>query len=161
MNMMAPKTAAEEALGLVLPSRRDEEWKWTDLKRLIDKPYAVAAAEVDANAIERLVKTAPLANVKLQRIVIVNGKLHSKPDGVDVSNDAPEITHVDPVLELNGKLKANTYCLSFNGNVDQPLEVLHISTGQGAAIASRLHIVVSSGASATVVETFVGEGDLR
>ncbi len=159
MNMMAPKTAAEEALGLVLPSRRDEEWKWTDLKRLIDKPYAVAAAEVDANAIERLVKTAPLANVKLQRIVIVNGKLHSKPDGIDVSNDVPEITHVDPVLELNSKLKANTYCLSFNGNIDHPLEVLHISTGQGAAIASRLHIVVSSGASATVVETFVGEGE--
>ncbi len=159
MNMMAPKTAAEEALGLVLPSRRDEDWKWTDLKRLIDKPYAAVSAGVDAKTIERLAKSAPLADVKLQRIIIVNGKLHSKPDGVHVSHDAPALAHVDPVLELNAKLKANTISLSFTGNIDRPLEVLHITAGQGAAIASRLHITVTAGASATVIETFVGEGE--
>ena len=159
MNMMAPKTAAEEALGLVLPSRRDEEWKWTDLKRLIDKPYALASAAVDAKAIERLAKLSPLADIKHPRILVVNGKLHTKPDGLEISAVAPAITHTDPLFELNTKLKANTISLSFSGNIDQPVEVLHITTGQGAAIASRLHITVSTGASATVIETFVGEGE--
>jgi Fe-S cluster assembly protein SufD len=159
VNMMAPKTAAEEALGVILPSRRDEEWKWTDLKRLIDKPYAKTAASTDAKTIERLAKTAPLAEVKLQRVVIVNGRLHAKPENLLVSTDAAKITHVDPVLELNTKLNAQTISLTFKGNIDQPLEVLHITTGQGAAIASRLHIAVEAGASATLIETFVGEGE--
>lgn len=159
MNMMAPKTAAEEALGLLLPSRRDEDWKWTDLKRLIDKPYALMSSTADAKTIERLAKSAPLAGVKMQRVVIVNGKLHTKPEAVHISNDAPAIAHSDPVLELNAKLKANTISLNFAGNIDHPLEVLHITTGQGAAIASRLQIAVSAGASATIIETFVGEGE--
>lgn len=159
MNMMAPKTAAEEALGLVLPSRRQEDWKWTDLKRLIDKPYAISSASVDGKTIERLAKSAPLADVKMQRIVIVNGRLHAKPEAIQISIEAPAIAHTDPVLELNAKLKANTISLNFAGNIDHPLEVLHITTGQNAAIASRLHITVSAGASATIIETFVGEGE--
>jgi Fe-S cluster assembly protein SufD len=159
VNMIATRTAAEEALSVVLPSRRDEEWKWTDLKRLIDKPYAIASASSDAVAVERLAKSAPLADMKLHRIVIVNGKLHTKSDTIQVSTDAPKISHADPVLELNAKLNATTFSLSFESNIDQPIEVLHISTGQGAAIASRLHIAVAAGASAAVIETFVGEGE--
>jgi Fe-S cluster assembly protein SufD len=159
VNMMAPKTAAEEALGLVLPSRRDEEWKWTDLKRLIDKPYANSATTEDTKAIERLLKSAPLFDVRMQRIVVVNGKLLSKPDTVLVAAHAPEITHTDPILDLNAKLKPNTIGLTFTGNIDLPVEVLHVTTGQGAAVASRLHIQVDAGASATLIETFVGEGE--
>lgn len=159
MNMIAPRTVAEEALGIVLPSRRDEEWKWTDLKRLIDKPYAATSSALDAKAIEGLAKSAPLSGLKLQRVVIVNGKLHSNPAEVVVSDNAPAVLHRDPLLELNAKLQAKTVSLTFAANIDQPIEVLHISTGQGAAISSRLHIVVASGASATVIETFVGEGE--
>jgi Fe-S cluster assembly protein SufD len=91
--------------------------------------------------------------------VIVNGKLHTKSDTIHVLEDAPAISHNDPLLDLNAKLKAKTISLTFEGNIDQPIEVLHISTGQGAAIASRLHIAVAAGASATVIETFVGEGE--
>ncbi len=159
MNMMAPKTAAEEALDLVLPSRRDEDWKWTDLKRLIDKPYAIASDAVDVKTIDRLAKSAPLADLKMPRIVIVNGRLHAKPDGVEISKVAPAIAHGDPLLELNTKLEANTIGVTFAGNIDQPVEVLHITTGQGLAVASRLHITVTAGASATVIETFIGEGE--
>jgi Fe-S cluster assembly protein SufD len=159
VNVMISHTPAEVALGLVLPSRRDEDWKWTDLKRMVDKPYEVSAVEVDAKTIDRLAKTSPLAAVKMQRVIVVNGKLHSKPDGVQVSSEAPTIAYVDPLLELNAKLRAKTLSLTFTGSIDQPLEVLHITTGTGAAIASRLHVVVAAGSSATVIETFVGEGE--
>jgi Fe-S cluster assembly protein SufD len=121
VNMMAPRTAAEEALGLSLPSRRDEEWKWTDLKRLIEKPYAVSSADSDTKTIESLIKSAPLAGLNLQRIIVVNGKLHSVPKGLVVSHDASAIAHDDPLLELNAKLNAKTVSLTFTGNVDQPL----------------------------------------
>jgi Fe-S cluster assembly protein SufD len=159
VNMIVPKTAAEEALGLALPSRRDEAWKWTDLKRLIDRPYSVGAVALVAKDVELLITAAPLAALHVQRIVVVNGVLHSAPKGMVISENAPAISHDDPLLTLNAKLKAKTIVLCFDSNDDQPIEVLHVTAGQGAAVASRLHIVVRAGASATVIETFVGEGE--
>jgi Fe-S cluster assembly protein SufD len=159
VNMIAPKTAAEDALGMTLPSRRDEDWKWTDLKRLIDKSYVMSSIDADAKTVERLIASAPLSGVPMQRVVVVNGKLQSSPKGLGISSDAPDILHTDPLLHLNSKLKPQSISLAFEGNIDQPLEILHVTTGQGAAIASRLHISIAAGASATVVETFVGEGE--
>ena len=162
MNVMIAKTAAEEALGISLPSRRDEDWKWTDLKRLIDKPYGPVSAKPVTKDIERLIATSPLSATNVHRIVIVNGVMdasHSKTQGLNIGHTAPAITHDDPVLSLNAKLRAKTLALSFTSNVDQPVEILHIATGHGETIASRLHITVSEGASATVIETFVGEGE--
>lgn len=159
MNMMNAKTAAEESLGLNLPSRRDEEWKWTDLKRLLDKPLVPTVAQLAEKDIERLINISPLSALNVQRVVVVNGQLHAKPKFISISANAPAIAHEDPLLAMNAKLAANTLHLSFSGNVDQPVEVLHICTGQGAAIASRLQISLAEGASATIIETFVGEGD--
>ncbi len=156
---MVPNTAAETALGVSLPSRRDEDWKWTDLKRLIDKPYAVSSPAADAKTVERLIASAPLAALKLQRIVVVNGVLHSTPKSLNITNTAPAIEFEDPVLALNAKLNAKSISLTFSGNVDQPVEILNIVTGQGAAVASRLHISVAGGAAATIIETFVGDGE--
>lgn len=159
MTMIVPQTAAEQALGLSLPSRRDEAWKWTDLKRLLDRAYDTAAVQWVAKDVVRLIASAPLAALNVQRIVVVNGVLQSAPKGMMVSDVAPAIVHDDPLLALNAKLKAKVISLAFEGNVDQPVEVLHVTTGQGVAVASRLHIAVAAGASATVIETFVGEGE--
>ncbi|MEQ1519326.1 MAG: Fe-S cluster assembly protein SufD, partial [Usitatibacteraceae bacterium] len=159
MNNVVTRTVAEEALGVSLPSRRLEEWKWTDLKRLVDRAYSVSVVDADAAIIERLAKSAPLADVMLPRILIVNGQIHSKSDSVRITRAAPAIAHADPLLSLNVKLQAKSICLQFEENIDQPVEVLHITTGQGAAVASRLHVSVAAGASATVIETFVGEGE--
>jgi Fe-S cluster assembly protein SufD len=157
VNMLPVRTPAEEALGLALPSRRDEEWKWTDLRRLIDTPYGTVA-KANAKRVEKLVKASPLHALHVQRVVIVNGEVQSTPKGVSVSHDAPAIAHKDALLELNAKLKAKTVALHFTGNVDQPVEVLRVTVGDGA-VAGRLHVSVAEGASATVIETFVGEGD--
>jgi Fe-S cluster assembly protein SufD len=159
VNMIAPKTAAENALGLTLPSRRDEDWKWTDLKRLIDRAYGVTSIEADAKTVERLIASAPLSGIAMQRVVVVNGKVQSSPKGLAMSANAPAIAHEDPLLQLNSKLSPQIVSLAFNGNGDQPLEILHVTTGQGTAIASRLHISIAPGASATIIETFIGEGE--
>ena len=59
--MAVQKTAAELALGLSLPHRKMEDWRWTDLRQLVDKPYpprqTVAAAAKD---VERLLKVVAL-----------------------------------------------------------------------------------------------------
>jgi Fe-S cluster assembly protein SufD len=159
VNLMLPKTAAEEALGFSLPSRREEEWKWTDLRRLLDKPFAISATPADAAPVAKLAKAAPLAALNLKRVVIANGVMQSVSDGLVVKTTAPAIHVADPLVQMNATLKAHAITLSFEGNMDQPVEVLHVCTGQGVAIASRLHVSVAEGASATVIETFVGEGE--
>jgi Fe-S cluster assembly protein SufD len=159
VSVIVPQTAAEVALGLSLPSRRDEAWKWTDLKRLIDRAYVTGVALAMPKDVERLIASAPLSALHVQRVVVVNGVLQSSPLGMVLSSDAPAIAHDDPLLTLNAKLKAKVIALLFEGNVDQPVEVLHVTTAEGAAVASRLHIAVAAGASATVIETFVGEGE--
>ncbi len=158
---MIPQTQAEQALGFTLPTRRLEEWKWTDLRRLIDKPYG-AVGIADAQKVDRLIAASPLNRLKAQRLVIVNGALdsgRSNVSGLSVSQAAPAITHEDPLLSLNGKLNAKTIALAFDGNLDKPIEILYVTTGGNAAVASRLHIEVADGASAHIIETFVGEGD--
>ncbi len=159
MTTIVSQTAAEAALGLSLPSRRDEEWKWTDLKRLIDKSYAMSSGHIAAGTVDRLLAHSPLTSAGFQRVIIVNGKLLSTPETIVITHGAPNIGHSDPLLELNAKLKTQTIGLAFTGNIDMPLEVIHITTGQGVAVASHLHIAVAAGASATVIETFVGEGE--
>ena len=162
MSTALQPTAAEQAIGVSLPSRRDEEWKWTDLKRLVDKPYSLVNVKPSSKDVERLMAASPLHALHVQRVVIVNGEMdakHSKLQGLNVSHAADAITHDDPLIALNSKLKAKTLTLSFTGNIDQPVEILHVSVAQGASIASHLQITVAEGASATIIETFVGEGE--
>ena len=161
MNAIVPQTQAEQALGFNLPTRRLEEWKWTDLRRLIDKPYG-AVGIADAKTVDRLVATSPLNRLKAQRLVIVNGVFdadRSDVAGLAISKSGPAIAHDDPLLAMNAKLKAQTLALAFDGNLAKPIEILYVTTGGNSAVASRLHIAVADGASAYVIETFVGEVD--
>ena len=74
MNVIVPKTAAELNYGLSLPHRKMEDWRWTDLRQLIDRPYpprqTVVAAPKD---VERLLKSSPFAKVAGARMVFING----------------------------------------------------------------------------------------
>jgi Fe-S cluster assembly protein SufD len=160
MNAVTSLTPAEESLGVALPSRRLEEWKWTDLKRIIQVPYK-AAASADTKTVDRLVAASPFASLKLHRLVLINGKLdrkHSHLTGLKLSETAPVVTLDDPLISLNGKLGTSDVSLTFEGTADKPVEVLFITTGKDNAVATRLHIEVEAGASATIVETHIGEG---
>lgn len=162
MNAGLQLTGAEQALGMALPGRRDEEWKWTDLHRLVDRAYAPATTAPKAADVDRLLAASPLASLHGRRLVLVNGKLdeaRSRLQGLEVKTTAPEILRKDPVLSLNARLSAKAIALHFSGNEDLPVEVVHVSSGSNAALASRLHVSVADGASATVIETFVGDGE--
>ena len=102
MSIALSRTVAEEALGLSLPHRRMEEWRWTDLRQMIDKPYPprqqVTAA---AGEVERLLSASIFHGVAATRMVFVNGHYdaaHSK-----LANDAVEIMAEadEPVLQMN------------------------------------------------------------
>jgi Fe-S cluster assembly protein SufD len=166
-------TAAEQAFGTTLPHRRMEEWRWTDLRARLDKPYPtqnVVAADKD---VARMLATSPAAHIANYRLVFVNGTF-SPPHSVIPAQAGIQISFTehgvkldsrlrgndDPVVVLNSNLKSKGVTLRFDSNTDVPIEIIHVATlGAVRAMALRNRIEVGEGASATIIETFLGEGD--
>jgi Fe-S cluster assembly protein SufD len=159
------KTPAEEAFGVSLPHRRMEEWRWTDLRRSFDKPYPPHQNVVAVNKdVTRLIASSPFAKLTTHRIVFVNGSLdqaRSNFSGLTFELGVPSSSAVDdPVIHLNSAIEPSGLTLRFDSTMDVPVEIIHIATlGAVRAIALRNRIEVGEGASATIIETFVGEGD--
>ena len=159
------KTPAEEAFGMSLPHRRMEEWRWTDLRRSLVKPYPPRQNIVSLpRDIDRLIASSPFARLTSHRIVFVNGSLdqaRSNFAGLTFELGGPSSSSVDdPVIHLNRAIDPSGLTLRFDESFDVPVEIIHVAT-PGAPRAMALHnrIEVGQAASATLVETFVGEGD--
>jgi Fe-S cluster assembly protein SufD len=165
VNIALTKTPAEEAFGMALPHRRMEEWRWTDLRRSLVKPYPPHQNVIAANKdVERLIASSPFAKLTNHRIVFVNGSLdqaRSNFAGLTFELGVPSSSAVDdPVIHLNSAIEPSGLTLRFDAKLDVPVEIIHIATsGTARAMALRNRIEVGEGASATIIETFVGEGD--
>ena len=160
MTTALARTAAEKALDFPLPNRRMEDWKWTDLRQLIDKPYP-PRQQVEANPadIERLLKAAPFAQVAAKRMVFVNG--HYDAVHSQLASGLVEVRAVadEPVQQMNDAFATDGARLVLSGNVDTPIELVFLSTNAAPrTVATRNVIEVEAGASATVIETHLGEG---
>ncbi len=166
-------TTAEQALGVSLPHRRMEDWRWTDLRARLTKSYAPVKVEGSAEEILRLLKASPFTNLIKYRAVFVNGVYNSRHSvipaqaGIQLATieDAAKLAsrlrgNDDPLIDLNNNLKPNGITLHFETNIETPIEIVHIATN-AAPRAIGLHnaITVNAGATASIVETYLGEGD--
>lgn len=165
MNIALTKTPAEEAFGISLPHRRMEEWRWTDLRARLDRPYPANQNVVtDKAEVDRLISSSPFAKVKTHRIVFVNGSLdqaRSNFTGLTFEMGVPTSSAIDdPLIHLNGAIEPSGLTLRFESNMDVLVEIMHIATkGTARSMALRNCVEVADGASATIVETYLGEGD--
>ncbi len=160
MNIVVPKTAAELNYGMALPNRRMEEWRWTDLRQLINQPYPPRQTmEAKAKDVERLIASSPFVKIAGARMVFVNGHLaplYSKRQNDDV---VPRVKSDEPVIHMNAAFATDGAHLRISGTVDTPIELIFVSTNASPrTIATRNVIEVEEGASATIIETHVGEG---
>lgn len=168
MNIAVNKTPAELAYdGMLLPHPRLEDWKWTNLRVLIDRPYPprlkVAAALKD---IERLLKRDPLAKLAQARIVFVNGEFAADYSSLPTSSDvrvrqqlAAVTAEAEPVLDMNTAFATGGVEIEIASNIDAPVAIVHVATdGEARTIATRHRVKVADGASATLLETHLGEG---
>ena len=160
MSVTLAMTTAEEALGFQLPHRRMEEWRWTDLRQMIDKPYPPRQkVKAKAGDVERLLATSLFAGVAATRMVFVNGEYDaalSKQANGWVESTA-ELS--DPVNLMNVAFATDGARLRIEGNVDTPIELVFIATNDvPRTVATRNVIEVADDASATIIETHLGEG---
>ncbi|MBL8908734.1 MAG: Fe-S cluster assembly protein SufD [Rhizobiales bacterium] len=170
MNIAVNLTPAELALGgMMLPHARMEDWRWTNLRTLIDRPYPPGGKiAVAAKEIARLRDTSPLARMPAARLVFVNGAFSQGESRFPASGEVgirpglPRLSASDePVASLNANFATDglTLTIRSGANIDTPIELLFLATdADPRTIATRVAVDIGAGASATLIETFAGEG---
>jgi Fe-S cluster assembly protein SufD len=161
-----------------LPHSRVEAWKYTDLRRLVrdakplaSRPDAAArAAAGEAGAV--------FAGLGFRRLLIVDGSFVSELSDIDdleaglaIRSAAEALAadeaiaplgggaEADPVAALNGAFAAGGVVVTISPGaiLERPIHIAHVTTaGTPAAMFTRSHLELGSGAGLTLVETFEG-----
>lgn len=175
--------AIEHFVRTGFPTRRTEEWKYTDLRRLGDTDFAVpdvvTAEGVTAAQIARFVDEGrgPLAVFVEGRLAPTLSDLSSLPKGLSIGSFADEARTPDAALRealaafdspdgsglvaLNAALAADGAVIRVDKGVEipDPIRILHLMpAGSSAAVFPRNVVLAGAGAAATVVETYAALG---
>jgi Fe-S cluster assembly protein SufD len=175
--------AMQRFLKLGLPTPRDETWRYTDLRSLAEQSFQAAAGEVrgtlDPTASLSLVDAgqqtptlimvngaapANVDNTKINGFEISSIKTLSKLDYNSTLRFFPPVSDADQrrwVL-LNTALFNDGLYLKITGQVEVPLVILHVSTGDGAQELAHPRIIIDAapGSSATIIEHHVTHGEI-
>lgn len=174
------KAGIQQLDTLDFPTRRDENWKYTSLNRLLQLPlqdsYAVA---VDAKTVEEL----SIPDLDACKLVLVNGLIQPQLSDLDQLPEGMELLPLDRALEdgavseqvqkmlkasveedhnpfgaLNVAFAKNGFLLKIQANaiVERPLHLLHIAAPTAEPVFINPLLLVISGAhsEASVVETY-------
>jgi Fe-S cluster assembly protein SufD len=162
------------------PSRREEAWRFTDLRPLQRAPYLPASGDAPA------VDDAPWRLGGLAfRLVFANGRfapqlsdvanlppgawlastaqtLVERPDLVETALEESDIAGRQPFASLNAAFFADGFVLALDPGValDRPVEIIHL--GQSTAPHSfqlRSAVLLGASSRARLSESFAGSGD--
>lgn len=174
--------AMQRFLRLGLPSARDETWRYTSLKPLSGRRFVDAPAR-EWGAIEPTASVSLVdATQRAATVSVMNGmpRLHtidSVINDIEISS-LSEISRLDPKLLLrfmgplsddderrfdllNTALFRDGLYLKVTKRVETPLVILNVGMGESSDSAAypRLIIDVAPGASATIIEHHVDQGE--
>lgn len=164
-----------------LPHRRLEDWKYTDLRRALEKAGLSPAPMHDGAVIlpERSSASA-FVGIDAYKLVFVNGRFHAGlsdvarlPKGVEI-NGLGDVVHeqwakelierrfdnskqAEDIVDLNTALMADGATLRIRKGVslDKPLHLVFVAAGDGASHTRNL-LLLEEGASATIFESHIG-----
>lgn len=186
-SLVAGRHAALARFGeLGFPTRRQEAWRFTNLRSLERAPMLPAPMlpEGSGGAATKAAAESQRLDAPTHRLVFVNGRfapalseigklpegawlastgetLARRPDLLDRAIEASDTEGGQPFASLNAAFFADGFVLSLGPHVtlDRPVEVIHV--GDGATPRS-LHlrnlVLLGAGARATLVESFAGSG---
>ncbi len=178
----AARAAAFESFAATgLPHRRNEAWKYTDLRNLMREAQPLAAPPDAAAKARGRLAGAMLADCGLRRLVMVDGAfvpelsdLADLEPGLGIrpmaealaSGDAFVATHLgqvfpagDPALALNTALMGDGVVLrvASGAAISRPLHIVCVTTGdKPAAMFTRSLLALEPGARLSLVETHEG-----
>jgi Fe-S cluster assembly protein SufD len=137
--------------ALVLPSRHDEAWRWSDLSALPDLAAATPSGRAPA--------TLPWLECEIEgpRLLFVDGVLEESRSSLGPLKVGA--VEVDAGGHPLGRLAGRAGWSLTLGRDQAPsglVQIVHVSTGAADHLAGRIDLDVD--AQASVVETFVGAG---
>ena len=161
-----------------LPTRRVEDWKYTDLRVLLRDVAPLAHAPDQAALARAKTALAGLGIPNTHKLVIVDG-IHAADlsdtaalAGVSVKSlrDILNDTNVDaradlllsrvddPMIALNAAFTTDGFVIDIaDGAVlEKPIHIVHVATRVATSAFTRSLIKVGARAKATIVESFVG-----
>jgi Fe-S cluster assembly protein SufD len=166
---------------LGFPTRRQEAWRFTNLRPLQGTPYPPASRV--AGLAPTLVDALRLPEAT-HRLVFVNGRfapelsllsvvpagtwlatarrtLDERPALFEAAFDDSDTAGAQPFASLNAAFFADGFVLALEPGVvlDRPVQIIHVGrTGAPQVAHMRNLVVLREGSRATMVETYVGEG---
>ena len=173
--MRADAISHFEAAGL--PNKRVEDWKYSDLKRVMPADLALSQP-ADKAALDAMLANAKILDgVDRARIVLANGafmaewsdldKIDSAVNVRSVSEalqagdfmiDDPDVAKDDIALSLNTALLQDGVCIEIaeGAKIETPIEICTIVTNGGLSTV-RSRVVVGKGAHVSIVESYIGD----
>ncbi len=158
--------AAFAAAGL--PTRRDEAWHYTDLRSAMSSAAPIAPAPDAARIEAARMLLAARERVGDVRLVLLDGRFvpqlsDAAPQGVIAGRLAKSVplTQPDAVVALNDAFAMLGLALDIDAGVQlaERIEIAHcVSADAPHATYSRVHVLLSAGAQARIVESYFGAG---
>jgi Fe-S cluster assembly protein SufD len=175
-------TGMNAFLALGLPTREDEDWRFTDLRPLISAKGLPAPA-VDGTADPALIAANRLQG-EAHRLVLVNGSvapdlseigklpagvwfasvadtIDLRPNLIKAAFDVSDTFGGQPLASFNAALFVDGFVLAIDPGVTvpHPFEILHVGeTASAQAYHMRNVILAGAGSQAGIVETYIGNG---
>ena len=167
-----------------VPDTRQEHWKYTDIRRLVNKPYSLTdnAHLIDADTVNSL----DFDGLDSHKLVFFNGSFlpalsdNNLPDGLIIQSLEEAIVNHSDLLNQHIKLSDDERTISFtalnssflnqgvmihvpeNTKVEKPVQLMFISgrcTEQALTSQPRNIILLSQGAELTLIENYIGIDD--
>ena len=135
------------------PTTKDEEWKYTSLKKIISNDYVIESESDTANysLIEKY-------SLKFKyRIIFFDGKMLHFPQikGVSITGFSEfESNNTNSILQLNKALSKNGFTIAVDKNVkvESPIEILFFSTSKNSFFQYRNQISIGKNSEVKFVE---------
>jgi len=135
------------------PTTKDEEWKYTSLKKVIANEYSIEnkGAIIDSSVVEKY--SLGLIN----KIIFSDGELINTPTikGVSINGFSEfESTNNDSILQLNKALSQNGFTISVDKNtvLESPIEILFFSTTVNSFSQYRNQISIGANSEVKFIE---------
>ena len=136
------------------PTTKNEEWKYTSLKKVVSEDYQINKEEAEITDEEIKKQSLNIGD----KIVFINGFLHKKPNikGVTIENNFFEnLSFEDPITALNSGLAEHGFKISIDKNVvvESPIEILFLNKyNSNSFVQFRNKIILNENAQVKIVE---------
>jgi Fe-S cluster assembly protein SufD len=179
------RSSLERFLDVGFPTRRDEEWRFTDPARIARVPFQLAGDQFPQSAADAGQRHYTFGHDAVCELVFVNGHFHPRlsklgklPRGVKAGRLAEAFDTdralVEQHLARHAEVNKNPFValntaflrdgafihLSRGSVVETPIHLLFLSTSGEASAAAhpRVLVIAEENVEATIVETYAGAG---